>query len=361
MSTANHLKHNLHEGIIYSSLSIDICSTIFYIINKVNHPIFNPFMNLKIVRFIVILVISLTLLPGCGNNDKVMHGYVEARLHYLSSSNIGKVTKLYVTRGQSVKAGDLIFTLEEEPYKSSMKQSQYALQESLSNLQDISKGLRPSEIDQIVAQIDQEQARLKFARKTQERRKKLVESKSIDEQSLDQSIQDLDVALGSLAELRAKLETGKLPAREDQIFAAKARVEEAQANLTKSEWYISKNTIRAPENGIIYDNYYELGEEVPANSPVVSLLVARDIKALFFIPENKVSTIKYGQKINITCDGCAKTFVGTISYISPEAEFTPPVIYSNESKAKLVYRVEVALSPEDTLTLHAGQPIEITL
>jgi HlyD family secretion protein len=104
-----------------------------------------------------------------------------------------------------------------------------------------------------------------------------------------------------------------------------------------------------------------LGERVPAKIPVVSLLAPGDIKVVFFIPEPQLSLIKLDQQILIGCDHCATKIAAKVTFISPKAEFTPPVIYSEQSRSKLVYRIEARFAPEDQTKLHPGQPVDIFL
>jgi HlyD family secretion protein len=117
--------------------------------------------------------------------------------------------------------------------------------------------------------------------------------------------------------------------------------------------------VQSPVAGLVQDTYYVLGEWVNANAPVVSLLPPQNIKVRFFVEERRVGAVKVGQAVTITCDGCPAPVTATVSYISPQAEFTPPVIYSQEQRAKLVFLLEARPAAEDAVRLHPGQPVEI--
>jgi len=106
---------------------------------------------------------------------------------------------------------------------------------------------------------------------------------------------------------------------------------------------------------------YRVGEWVPAGSPVVSLLPPGNIKVRFFVPETVVGALKVGQQATLRCDGCGDPIPVHIDYVSNQAEYTPPVIYSRESRSKLVYMVEARPTPEAATRLHPGQPVEATL
>jgi HlyD family secretion protein len=91
----------------------------------------------------------------------------------------------------------------------------------------------------------------------------------------------------------------------------------------------------------------------------VSLLPPGNIKVRFFVPEKMVGRLKIGQAASVHCDGCAKEVAAQITYISPQSEFTPPVIYSNETRAKLVFLIEARPKIDDATLLPPGQPVEV--
>jgi HlyD family secretion protein len=103
------------------------------------------------------------------------------------------------------------------------------------------------------------------------------------------------------------------------------------------------------------------GEWVPAGAPVVSVLPAANVKARFFVPETELGRVRVGQGVKLACDGCGAPIDAKVSFIATQAEFTPPVIYSKDSRAKLVFLVEARPSPADAVKLHPGQPVDVTL
>jgi HlyD family secretion protein len=110
---------------------------------------------------------------------------------------------------------------------------------------------------------------------------------------------------------------------------------------------------------LVYETLFREGEWIPAGKPVVVLLPPRNIKVRAFIPETRVGSIHYGETAQVTVDGVQNPFFGKVSYISPRAEYTPPVIYSRESRAKLVFMVELIFDPQDAANLHPGQPVDV--
>ncbi|WP_180180291.1 HlyD family secretion protein, partial [Achromobacter insuavis] len=162
-------------------------------------------------------------------------------------------------------------------------------------------------------------------------------------------------------ELRAQLEVANLPGRQDQRRAQAAQVEAARATLAQADWTLAQKRLAAPTAALVFDTLYRVGEWVPAGSPVVSLLPPGNIKVRFFVPETVVGTLKPGQQATVRCDGCGDPVPVRIDYISPQAEYTPPVIYSRETRGKLVYMVEARPAADAATRLHPGQPVEAAL
>jgi HlyD family secretion protein len=100
---------------------------------------------------------------------------------------------------------------------------------------------------------------------------------------------------------------------------------------------------------------------VPAGSPVASLLPPANRKLRFYVPEPLLGCLKVGQAVSVACDGCAAAIAATITFIVDRAEFTPPVLYSKDNRAKLVYLVEARPTVADAARLNPGQPVDVTL
>ena len=110
---------------------------------------------------------------------------------------------------------------------------------------------------------------------------------------------------------------------------------------------------------MVYDTLYRQGEWVAAGKPVLALLPPQNIKVRAFVPETRVGSIHYGESVWVAVDGVREPFIGKVSYISPHAEYTPPVIYSKESRDKLVFMVEAVFDPTASANLHPGQPVDV--
>jgi HlyD family secretion protein len=132
-----------------------------------------------------------------------------------------------------------------------------------------------------------------------------------------------------------------------------------QAELARGEWTLQQKTIYAPVSGEVFDTFYRVGERVQENHPVLAILSPKNIKVLFYVPEKRLSEIKLGKKVLFTCDSCKKSIAARISYISPEAEYTPPVIYSKDTRDKLVFLIRADMPEDVARHFHPGQPITV--
>lgn len=298
----------------------------------------------------------LLLIIGCAQHPHYL-GYVEGRLTYISSPVGGRLTALPVVRGQTVKTGDLLFQLEDQPQTTDINAAKAQVDQISAQLADKMKGQRPSELAAISAQIEQAKAQAEYAEKDVARKKKLVQQNVIEQNQLDLANQNLKVAQANVKQLEANLTTGNLPGRNEQINSLKAQLDNARTNLEKAQWYLQQTKVSAPINALVYDTYYRVGEQVPGNQPVLSLLAPHDIKIVFFVDEPSLSKLKVGQQVQVTCDSCQPNIIATIRYISASAEFTPPIIYSRSARSKLVYQVEAEFNK--ATNLNPGQPVEI--
>jgi len=307
-------------------------------------------------------IVVFGVLPGCRRPaPNRLQGYVEGEFVYVASPLAGKLEALYVERGAQVKAGDPLFALESEPEKAARDEARQRLEQARATLEDLQKGKRPSEIEALEAQLRQVQAALELSQEEFARQEKLFASGATTSQNVDRARATRDQDRQRVTQLEAELKTAQLGSRLDQIAAAEANVQALEAVLTRAEWALSQKRRAAPQAGLVFDTLYRPGEWVAAGKPVVSLLPPQNIKVRAFVPETRVAGIHPGDRVRITVDGLPGPLIGTVSFVSPQAEYTPPVIYSRESRGKLVFMIEIVFDPETAAQLHPGQPVDVLL
>lgn len=306
----------------------------------------------------LVFVLTALLLSACDQHNAAgLLGYVEADYVYAAPISGGRVTEVAVKRGDTVKAGDKLFTLDPTDETAKRDQAAAALEEAKSKLADLQTGERPEELAIIQAQLDAAKASMTLSVPRVERRRKMVTTKIVGEEEVDEAESALLADRGHIAEYTARLAAAKLPARADQIAAAEHAVTEAEQALASAQWALDQRAVVASTDGRIEDVYFRVGEEANAGAPVLQLLPPPNLKLRLYVPEPLLGGYKMGQKLAVACDSCAAGQTATISFIATTAEFTPPVIYSRESRAKLVYLIEAR--PDDvTQPWHPGQPVE---
>lgn len=300
-------------------------------------------------------------LAGCQPSESTDYqGYVEGDYVYMASSQAGQLTQLGASRGQVVAAGDPLFVLESQNEEDAVHQAESQLRSAQALLADLLTGKRPVEVDVSRAQLAQARADAEAARLQLERDEAQFKVDAISRQQLEQSRATSASDDAHVRELAAQVDVAQLPGREEQIKSARAQVEAARASLAQAEWKLSQKAVRALNGGFVFDTMYRVGEWVPAGSPVVTLLPPGNIKVRFFVPEARLPSFHLGDKVRLTCDGCAQPIAATVSYISDQAEYTPTNIYSNDTRAKLVFMIEARPQASEAAQLHPGQPMVVS-
>lgn len=314
----------------------------------------------KFIWFFSLLII-VTTLDSCSHETNSFQGYFEGEYLYMAPSVSGHLTGLMVSRGQQISAKAPLFSVEDTDQIALVEQSQSKLYSAKSILNDMRLGKRKPELDVIKAQINEASSSKSLAAITLARDKEQFRIGAIAKAQLDTSITNYKVASDHLNELKHNLETALLPNRQDQIKAQDAEINYANAALNDSKWKLSQTKDMAPESALVYDTLYNAGELVSAGSPVVILLPPTNIKVRFFVPEEMLGKLKLGQLLSINYDGRESDIKARLTFVADNAEYTPPVIYSNETKNKLVFRAEAKPLMPDLLRMHPGQPVEVRL
>jgi HlyD family secretion protein len=298
-------------------------------------------------------------LNGIATGPLEFQGYVEGEYVYVASPVAGRLETLRVARGDQVTAGAPLFALDRSGEVPARDDAAARLASAEARLADLQKGARPSELETIEAQLAQARAMRELSEAELRRQERLVANNVTSRETLDRAQANAERDRARIAELKAQLVTARLAARVDEVRAAEAEVAAARAQLVEAKWRLDQMSQPAPQGVVVIDTLYRIGEWVPAGSPVISLLPPENIKVRFFVPETVLGAIEIGTKVEVRCDACPPDLSAAISFIAPEAEYTPPVIYSREMRQKLVYLVEAR--PERPAALRPGQPVDVTL
>lgn len=306
------------------------------------------------------LCLMLVMLSACKPQAEKMNGYVEGEYLYIAPSSPGILKTLSVARGQEVKQGQPLFSIDTTALQASLDAAQAEVTQDRARLEDLEKGARPEEIEVIRQQKEQADANLVNAQKEYDRAKGLLKTNAISQSVFDQRKAAFEAAQARVGELSAQLETAKLGGRKDAVDAARALVDIARQKVLQAQKLLDEAQPAASAAGRVEDTYFRPGEFVPAGTPVVSLLPPENVKIRFFVPQAKLPQMQPGREITVTCDGCKTPVRAKITYIASQAEYTPPVIYSVGSRDKLVFMVEAHPEAFDA-QMRPGLPVDISL
>lgn len=277
---------------------------------------------MRSVRLFMAFIVIVCFLTSCNSKNHQITGYAEGTYRYISSNYSGILKQVPVNRGDEVKTGQLLFTLDPQPESDQLNQAK-------------------AQLAQAQAQVEQSRATVILAKLTWQRQFALLRTKAASQDAADQARTQLDQAI----------------AQQDQ---ANQNLLAIQAALAQAEWVIKQKTVTAPVAALVYDVYFSPGELVPAGQAVVSLLAPQDIYAVSYVNGDELGLLHIGQEMILHCNNCKSTVKAKISFISPQAEYAPPILYSDRERSKLVFRIEITPnSLTDAIKLHPGQPLDI--
>lgn len=317
-------------------------------------------------RILPLAVIGIAVLAGLiwfafgrDGGPEPWLGYVEGEAIEVATPVSGQLASLSVQRGGQVGAGQALFALNTATNEAELRRLEAQLANAQAQRDDLTKARqRPAELD--VARAQQAAARAEVTRTARDyqRISTLAQRGFATKVQLDAARAAAESARASLRQAQASEASGELPGRADQIAAADAQIAAAQAAIAAQQRRSVEIAPVAPAAALVEQTYFNPGEWVPANTPVVRLLPPGRVRIRFYAPQDAISALKPGSKVRVTCDGCGGPIVATVRYVAPQAEFTPPVIYSERARAKLVFLVE-AYPDAGVEKLRPGLPVEV--
>lgn len=313
---------------------------------------------------LALLLPALVLtLAGCGRGASSgrWQGYVEGEYVHVAAPLAGRLERLAVARGDRVAAGAPLFLLERAAEEAAHREARERLRRAEAQLADLGKGQRPSELAAAEARVAQTAAAADLSARELERVARLHAAGAVSEGDLDRARLGHAADRGLAAQAEAQLATARLGARADAVAAAEAEVAAARAALDRAAWSLGQKEAAAPGEARVHDTLYREGEFVPAGAPVVSLLPPDAIKVRFFVPEPDFATLRPGAAVRVSLSGRPTPLAARVTYLSTQPEYTPPVLYNRENRAKLVFLVEARLDDAAAAReLTPGLPVDVT-
>ncbi len=287
-------------------------------------------------------------------------GYADADFVKVGPTQQGLITQVHVARGDRIVKGAPLFDQDDADDRAASDQAARQLAQAQDQFANLQSGGKPTEILQAEANLADAEAARDKTQSDLARNQSLLKTGAATVQIVDQEAADLRSANAKVHAMEAALAQLRAPlGRESEIKAQAAAVDAAQAALVMARWRLDQRHVVSPVSGAIADVLAQPGETLAAGAPVVSILPPENIFVRFFVPEPALPGVHQGDEVALLCDGCPPDLTATISFIAPQAEFTPPVIYSESTRGKLVFLVEARPKPSQASLLNPGQPATV--
>jgi HlyD family secretion protein len=298
-----------------------------------------------------------------GANDPdaafLLSGNVDVHQVELAFRVTGRISGLKAQEGDKVSAGTTLGQLDRVPFETDVASAQADVGQARAQLEKTQRGFRVEEIAQARAAVAQRVADLDNARVTLQRQQQLVAAGLVTHQQIDDAEARLHASEAQLAAARGQLTLELHGSRIEDIDAAEATLAAAQARLQKAKTALDDTTLLAPSAGIISVRAREVGAIVQAGQTVYTLTLNDPVWIRAYVPQPRLGRIKPGMTVGITIDSMpGKRYQGTVGFISPDAEFTPKMVQTQQVRDDLVYRVRVIASDPDDV-FRQGMPVTV--
>jgi HlyD family secretion protein len=313
---------------------------------------------------LVASILALAFLPACRGKDDGrtvrLGGRIEAPLVDLAPKVAGRVVEVAVREGDRVKAGDLLVRLDLGDTALAVERDRQGLRSAEARHEDLAAGSRRAEIEAAEADVRDKKAAVDLARRESERQSDLFEKGIGTARDADLARTDLERAEAALRGSEERYRLTFEGTRQKQTEQARFDAERARVQLRQSETVAKEAEIRAPADGVILHRMAEPGLLLSASQPALTMAFADRLYARTFVPETKLGRVRTGQRAWIMVDAFpGRRFEARVAEISPDAEFTPKPVETQEERVNLVYSTKVDLVSGWKEPLVPGQPADI--
>lgn len=287
-----------------------------------------------------------------------LYGNVDIREVDMAFRVPGRIASIPVEEGAAVRRGALLATLDPAPIADRVAAADAAVAQAQAALDKALDGSRRQEVEQARQKVAAADALRRKAAEDYARRQPLVGSGAISRAAWDATAAQMRAADAQLAEAKAVLSMAVEGARKEDIAAARAALAQAKAERAAAGTSLSDTRLFAAEDGTITTRAMEPGAMTAAGQTVITIAIARPMRVRAYVTEPDLGRIAPGMKVEVGADGIARTYHGTIGYISPRAEFTPKSVETQELRTDLVYRLRIIVTDPDG-ALRQGQPVTV--
>jgi len=320
-------------------------------------------------RIIILAVVAVLLVAGIATSGfgllrsksggpLTLHGNVDIREVDMAFRVNGRISGIAVDEGAKVTEGQVLATLATDTLDSRIAQADARVAQAQAQFAKARNGARRQDLAQARARVAAASAVLENAEHDYNRRQPLLAPGAISRDVWDQTVADRDRARAQLAEAQQAAALLSAGSRPEDVAAAAADVRAAQAARSGSATDLSDTRLIAATAGTVVTRAREPGAIVQPGETVLTLAIQRPLRVRAYVAETELSRISPGMKVEVTADGNAKAYRGTIGYISPRAEFTPKSVETENLRTDLVYQLRIIVDDPDD-ALRQGQPVTI--
>ena len=316
-------------------------------------------MNATKIILPFILLLTIYGCSGENSNSKIeATGTIESTNVTISSKNAGEIRSIAADEGYQVSRGDTILIIDHEALGLQLEQALATAQISEAQLKLMMKGARTEDIKQAEEMMKQSETNFKLAKNDFDRYTKLWETKSITQKQYEDMTARYQISLAQFSASKENYEKVKKIFRPEEIQQAKANLDKARASVNLLRKNIKDSYVTSPMNGLVVKKFIEVGETVSPMSSLVKISNLSVVNLIIYVSEEELGKVKLGQFAEITIDAFPnKKYSGKVTFISPEAEFTPKNIQTKDERTKLVFAVKIEI-PNKDFELKPGMPAD---
>lgn len=298
------------------------------------------------------------LLAGCyGQSDTEVQGYVEGDFVRVSLPASGIVETVSVSRGSHVKLGEVLFTLDSNREKAALDKARSELEAASAEVSNLLSAERNDEIEALQSGIAELKAQLAYTAASYRRKFNLSRSGAASMDEVERLRSEESATRAKIRASESRLRLAQLSiGREGEIEAAQKMLQFRQAAVREAEANLALRQAIAPADAVVNDIIYRPGETIASGQAVVELLPPDNIKARFFLSPAQIGRVSAEPEILLQCESCGNGIPARVNFVSSEAAYRPPVLYSRKESGKLAFMVE-AVPLEPCAQLRPGLPV----
>lgn len=317
-------------------------------------------LGLALLAALVVIGVGVYLVATRRPAKTEWQGYAEADYIKIGPTQPGLLTAIYVQRGDRIAASTPLFDQDDAADLAAVDQARRQSDQAGRQVANLEAPGRETEVKQSEANLADAAANRDRLQADLRRYEALASAGAATVQTRDQTRAELASATAKVRGLQAALDQMRASTgRPQEIQAQMASAEGYKAAVAAAEWRLSQRHVKSPAAGVVDDVLARPGETLQAGAPVISLMPPGNIFIRFFVNETMLGRLHRGDRVTFSCDNCRADLEGTIEFIAPNAEYTPPLIYSDQNRAKLIYMVQARPRTDQAMLFNPGQPVSV--